>query len=132
MKPRNPSGGSFTLRHLLGVLESVEQGDFSVRVAVKAAGVERRVAEAMNQIIQRNQDMASELKRLSEVVGREGRLEPPGFGAGAGGVGGVDRRGERADRQPDPAHEGSGPRDRRRRGRRPFADDGPRRSTAGR
>jgi HAMP domain-containing protein/CheY-like chemotaxis protein/signal transduction histidine kinase len=53
---------------------AVKAGDFSVRLPVDRTGMEGKIWDALNEIISLNQRQARELERLSEVVGRQGKL----------------------------------------------------------
>jgi HAMP domain-containing protein/signal transduction histidine kinase/CheY-like chemotaxis protein len=59
---------------LLGALSAFKRGDFSVRLPVEWTGLAGRVADAFNEVVDRNERMAGELERLSRVVGKEGKL----------------------------------------------------------
>ena len=57
---------------LLRVLSDVKAGDFTARMPVHWTGVEGKIADGLNEIISANQAFATELKRVSRVVGTEG------------------------------------------------------------
>ncbi|HEX6127151.1 MAG TPA: HAMP domain-containing protein [Pyrinomonadaceae bacterium] len=59
---------------LLTVLTAVKNGDFTGRVPAGHDGVSGKIYDAVNSIIQRNEMLASELGRISEVVGKEGKI----------------------------------------------------------
>jgi hypothetical protein len=59
---------------LLGVLADVRGGDFTARMPLEWTGVAGKVADGLNDIIIANQVLESELARVSEVVGKQGRL----------------------------------------------------------
>jgi signal transduction histidine kinase/HAMP domain-containing protein/ActR/RegA family two-component response regulator len=59
---------------LLRVLSDVKAGDFTARMPVHWTGVEGKIADGLNEIISANQAFATELKRVSRVVGKEGKL----------------------------------------------------------
>ncbi len=59
---------------LLRVLTEVKAGDFTARMPVHWVGVDGKIADGLNEIISANQAFASELKRVSRVVGTEGKL----------------------------------------------------------
>src|SRR5688572_15493580 len=61
------------LDRLLSVLIAVCDGDFTGRLP-KEGGVTGEVYEALNSIIEKNQKLTHELGRISEVVGKEGKL----------------------------------------------------------
>jgi signal transduction histidine kinase/HAMP domain-containing protein/AmiR/NasT family two-component response regulator len=59
---------------LLRVLGDVKAGDFSARMPVHWVGVEGKIADGLNEIISANQAFATELQRVSRIVGKEGKL----------------------------------------------------------
>src|SRR5690606_30817424 len=61
------------LRELMHALNSARQGDFSVRLPDDWTGLEGKIADAFNDIVSSNQNIASELERVGRVVGREGK-----------------------------------------------------------
>jgi len=60
--------------HLFAVLDAVRKGDFSPRLSTGATGDAARIYNALNDIIEKNQRLTSELNRISEVVGKEGKI----------------------------------------------------------
>src|SRR5690242_6745848 len=61
-------------RLLLRTLLAVKKGDFSVRLPDDQTGMAGKIADALNDIIEMNEQMAHELHRLSSVVGKEGKI----------------------------------------------------------
>src|ERR1044072_3437599 len=59
---------------LLSVLTAVKKGDFSSRLPADQVGVAGKIYDAFNEIIERNEQLTSELGRISEVVGKEGKI----------------------------------------------------------
>jgi HAMP domain-containing protein len=59
---------------LLDALRALRSGDFGVRLPVGQPGIDGAVAETFNDIVELNQRMAQELRRISRAVGREGRI----------------------------------------------------------
>jgi HAMP domain-containing protein len=59
---------------LLTILSAVKNGDFTGRVPHGQTGISGRIYDTLNEIIEKNQTLASELGRISEVVGREGKI----------------------------------------------------------
>ncbi len=59
---------------LLTALVALKKGDFSVRLPLDWSGIGGKIADAFNEVIERNQKMAHELERISHVVGKEGRI----------------------------------------------------------
>ncbi len=61
------------LKLILTSLHTVRDGDFSVRLPVSWTGITGKIADMFNEIVAANQQMAQELKRVGQVVGKEGR-----------------------------------------------------------
>src|SRR6185437_11099359 len=59
---------------ILHALTALKRGDASVRLPAEWHGVLGRVADAFNDVVERNERMAQELSRLSIVVGKQGKL----------------------------------------------------------
>jgi HAMP domain-containing protein/CheY-like chemotaxis protein/signal transduction histidine kinase len=55
------------------VLQAVRDGDFSVRLPGDWTGLEGKIADTVNEIVQSNARMASELERVGKVVGKQGK-----------------------------------------------------------
>ncbi|HZN53909.1 MAG TPA: HAMP domain-containing protein, partial [Candidatus Polarisedimenticolaceae bacterium] len=85
MKRATPSGGgaagvadtipvtALDRRQLLRALQRVRSGDFTVQLPGDWTGVDGEIAETFNEIVAANQKIARELKRVGQVVGKEGR-----------------------------------------------------------
>jgi len=58
---------------VLSSLQTMRDGDFSVRLPGNWTGLAGKIADTFNEIIKANQQMAKELKRVGKVVGKEGR-----------------------------------------------------------
>lgn len=58
---------------LLNVLTAVKKGDFTSRMPTDQIGVTGKICDAINEIIEKNEMLTSELGRISEVVGKEGK-----------------------------------------------------------
>jgi HAMP domain-containing protein/CheY-like chemotaxis protein/signal transduction histidine kinase len=67
------SSPHFQLSELLRVLQAVRDGDFSVRLPGDWTGLEGKIADTVNEIVQSNARMASELERVGKVVGKQGK-----------------------------------------------------------
>ena len=72
------NGGSATpespsLAVILMGLQTMRDGDFSVRLPGSWTGLEGKIADTFNEIVSANQQMARELKRVGKAVGKEGR-----------------------------------------------------------
>jgi HAMP domain-containing protein/signal transduction histidine kinase/CheY-like chemotaxis protein len=76
--PLRPSSdhesGEAQMRSILGAIVAFRDGDFSVRLPIDWAGTEALIAGAFNQTIAQKQRVSKELARLSEMVGKQGRL----------------------------------------------------------
>src|SRR5579875_1829559 len=59
---------------ILQCLETMKNGDFSVRLPVVWTGLAGKIADSFNEIVAANQQMAQELKRVGQAVGKEGRI----------------------------------------------------------
>jgi CheY-like chemotaxis protein/HAMP domain-containing protein len=68
------NGDSPELALILQSLLSVRNGDFSVRLPVVWTGLTGRIADTFNEIVGANQQMALELKRLGQTLGKEGKI----------------------------------------------------------
>src|SRR5579864_3797933 len=82
-----PSQGVDTIdaRVALSVLTAVNRGDFTVRMPAARTGSAAKVAAALNEIIESNQRLDREIRRLSKRVGKEGQVKAAALG-GAGGA----------------------------------------------
>ena len=65
--------GSADLSMILASLHAVRNGDFSVRLPGSWTGLPGKIADSFNEIVSANQQMARELKRIGQTVGKEGR-----------------------------------------------------------
>ena len=61
------------LRIVLAGMQAMRDGDFSVRLPGDWTGLEGKIADTFNEIIAANQQMAQELTRVGQVVGKEGK-----------------------------------------------------------
>ena len=66
-------GAPFDLNSLLHGLQAMSNGEFSVRLPGHWTGLEGKIADTFNEIVAANQKMAQELKRVGQVVGKEGK-----------------------------------------------------------
>jgi len=78
-------GGTLDKAQLLAALTALKKGDFSVRLPGEWVGLEGKIADTFNDVTELNQRMAAELARLSQVVGKEGKISQR---ASIGDVGG--------------------------------------------
>ncbi len=64
---------SADLSTVLAALQTMRNGDFSVRLPGSWTGLAGKIADTFNDIVAANQQMAQELQRVGQVVGKEGR-----------------------------------------------------------
>ncbi len=67
------NGSSTDLNELLRALQSVRDGEFSTRLPGHWTGVAGKIADTFNEIVSANWRMAQELRRVGQVVGKEGK-----------------------------------------------------------
>jgi HAMP domain-containing protein/CheY-like chemotaxis protein/signal transduction histidine kinase len=78
-KSRKTNGAARTevddldLREVLRALQSVRDGDFSVRLPGDKAGLAGKIADTFNEIVSSSERLARELERAGRIVGKEGR-----------------------------------------------------------
>src|SRR3954447_5479198 len=72
-------------RLLLRTLTAVKKGDFSARMPVEFTGTAGKIADTLNEIIEHNDRMATEIERISTIVGKEGKLNQRASVPNAGG-----------------------------------------------
>src|SRR5262249_23671065 len=58
---------------ILHGLQAMRNGDFSVRLSGDWTGIEGKIADTFNDIVAANQQMSQELKRVGQVVGKQGK-----------------------------------------------------------
>ena len=71
-KPK-ATDGSLDLSVILASLQSMRDGDFTVRLPGTWVGLAGKVADTFNEIVAANQHMSQELKRVGQVVGKQGK-----------------------------------------------------------
>jgi HAMP domain-containing protein/CheY-like chemotaxis protein/GAF domain-containing protein len=79
--PEHASNGNGAIdlgsaEHMAAILESLQRmndGDFSVRLPVAWTGLPGKIADTFNEIVAANQQMALELNRVGQAVGKEGK-----------------------------------------------------------
>jgi HAMP domain-containing protein/CheY-like chemotaxis protein/signal transduction histidine kinase len=64
---------SLDLAVILSSLQSMRNGDFTVRLPGNWTGLAGKIADTFNDIVAANQHMAEELKRVGQVVGKQGK-----------------------------------------------------------
>jgi HAMP domain-containing protein/signal transduction histidine kinase/CheY-like chemotaxis protein len=65
-------------RQLLSALRSFRRGDFTVRLSEDLPGEDGEIARLFNETVSLNEQMTDELERLSQVVGKEGKISQRG------------------------------------------------------
>ncbi|MFD8491730.1 HAMP domain-containing protein [Amycolatopsis sp. NPDC059657] len=70
-----PAADERALERLLSAAHELRDGNFRRRIVPQGGGVTARLAEAINEIAERNQLLVSELQRVRTTVGQEGRLD---------------------------------------------------------
>src|SRR4029077_6425736 len=81
LKDKNNNGRSHVdagstaadLTVILASLQTMRDGDFSVRLPGSWTGLAGKIADTFNDIVAANQQIARELNRVGQVVGKEGR-----------------------------------------------------------
>jgi methyl-accepting chemotaxis protein len=61
------------LTAILASLQTMRDGDFSVRLPVGWIGLPGKIADYFNEIVSANEQMARELNRIGQAVGKEGK-----------------------------------------------------------
>ena len=64
---------SSELAAILASLQTMRDGDFAVRLPGSWIGLSGKIADTFNEIVAANQQMAKELKRVGQVVGKQGK-----------------------------------------------------------
>src|SRR5437868_3852065 len=68
-------GNGLDTKTMLRVLAAVHRGDFSARMPGGAGGDAGKVAAALNDLIESNQRLEREIRRISRHVGKDGQLK---------------------------------------------------------
>jgi signal transduction histidine kinase/HAMP domain-containing protein len=68
------SGNELDTGQLLAALMAFKRGDFSARLPEDWIGVQGKIADTFNAVIETNEHMTRELERIGRVVGKEGRI----------------------------------------------------------
>jgi HAMP domain-containing protein/signal transduction histidine kinase/CheY-like chemotaxis protein len=69
-----PVASHHELSDLLSALVALKKGKRDIRLPIAWTGLLGRVADAFNDVVEQNERMADELSRLSQSVGKEGKL----------------------------------------------------------
>src|SRR5919106_4539736 len=72
-------------RQLLSVLTAVKKGDFSARMPIDSTGMAGKIADTLNDVINQQERLTAEFKRISMVVGKEGKTREYAILNGASG-----------------------------------------------
>src|SRR6266516_2669620 len=73
-QPTASTNGDLDSKKLLNVLTAFKKGDFTARLPLDWNGTAGKIADAFNDVVERNERMSKELERISRVVGKEGRI----------------------------------------------------------
>jgi len=71
---RDASAREMDPKLLLNILSAVKKGDFSVRMPADWIGIDGKIADTLNDIIELNDKVSRGINRAREQVGREGKL----------------------------------------------------------
>jgi HAMP domain-containing protein/CheY-like chemotaxis protein/signal transduction histidine kinase len=80
---------SLDKKDLLTALLALKKGDFSYRLPIDRAGIDGRIADTFNDVIEVKQKLTRELERISRVVGKEGRINQRAYLEDTGGSWGL-------------------------------------------
>ena len=72
--PAAPLADTIDAKVLLSVLARIKEGDLTARMPLEWTGLAGKVADGLNDVIIANEALGAELARVSQVVGKEGRL----------------------------------------------------------
>jgi methyl-accepting chemotaxis protein len=86
---RDTAANALDAKLLLKTLTALKKGDFSVRLPSDWGGVNGKIADTLNDVIDINDRLTKELERVSQIVGRDGKITqratpPVGQGSWAG------------------------------------------------
>src|SRR5215471_10479808 len=79
-------GGGLDRQSLLAALTRLKKGYFDVRLPANLLGLDGKIADTFNEVVELHQAMSRELERLSDAVGKQGRLSERAFLPGVGGA----------------------------------------------
>jgi len=68
------SDGELSRTDLLAALTALKKGNYNVRLPSDLEGLDGKIADAFNEVIEMNQRLAGEIERVSRVVGKEGKI----------------------------------------------------------
>ncbi|HUS32339.1 MAG TPA: HAMP domain-containing protein, partial [Kofleriaceae bacterium] len=78
LEPHTNGNGHSTAtfqRQLLATLTRFKSGDFTSRMPAELTGVEGKIADSFNELLEVNERRASEIARVCRTVGKEGKLK---------------------------------------------------------
>src|SRR6266404_2141543 len=85
MKTEQLVAETLDTRELLKILTAFKRGNFSVRMSVAKTGLAGKIADTLNDVLELNEKMARELARVSNSVGKEGKInQRAGIGSSSG------------------------------------------------
>ncbi len=73
--PQQTPSGELNLKQLLTVLDAYRKGDFSARMPNDLVGLPGKVADTLNDIIDRGVETTTEFGRVAQLVGKQGKLD---------------------------------------------------------
>jgi HAMP domain-containing protein/CheY-like chemotaxis protein/signal transduction histidine kinase len=82
---KTPTDNALDTKLLLKTLQSIRKGDFTVRMPEDRTGMTGKLYDTLNEIITLNDQLTREFERISNVVGRDGRISQRANLKGAGG-----------------------------------------------
>src|ERR1700737_2787026 len=85
MRAESAATSTLNTTELLSALVAFKNGDFSVRLPSDKTGVGGKVYDVLNDIFEQNEQMAGEFARISNSVGKEGRITQRAAMAAKGG-----------------------------------------------
>src|SRR5687767_12188558 len=68
-----PDGAEFDSPKLLRALQAVRDGDLTVRLPPDQTGIGGKIADAFNEMVSGKERISSELERVGQMVGKEGK-----------------------------------------------------------
>ncbi len=69
-----PSNDQIDVGELLNALMAMKKGDFSFRMPYDRTGISGKVSDTINEIMEMQESLVSEIRTVAEVVGKEGKL----------------------------------------------------------
>src|SRR5689334_9920127 len=84
-KQPQPAAETVDAKLLLSTLQAVKKGDFSVRMPVDHVGIAGKIYDVLNDVIELEQRATTEIARISQVVGKEGKINQRASLGSAGG-----------------------------------------------